>query len=124
MPFKPQIEPMAPETLRALAPSGRLRAGINMSNFLLVSSRTPEGDPAGVSPDMARAIADSLGLSLTYAPYLSPGDLADAAMKDEWDIALLGAEPQRAEVISFTPAYAEIEASYLVQSGSKIQTIM
>ena len=36
-----------------LAPTGVLRAGINMSNFLLVTGRTPEGDPDGVSPDMA-----------------------------------------------------------------------
>lgn len=72
---------------------------------------------------MARAIADSLGLPIAYVLYASPGPLADAAEKDEWDIALIGAEPQHAEVISFTPAYAEIEASYLVQPGSNIHAI-
>ena len=40
-----------------LAPTGVLRAGINMSNFLLVTGETPEGDPDGVSPDMARELA-------------------------------------------------------------------
>jgi polar amino acid transport system substrate-binding protein len=40
-----------------------------------------------------------------------------------WDIGLIGAEPQRAEKIAFTPAYAEIEATYLVPAGSKIQSI-
>ena len=43
-----------------LAPTGVLRAGINMGNFLLVTSRAENGDPAGVSPSMARAIADTL----------------------------------------------------------------
>src|SRR5215212_2491121 len=114
---------MDPEICRQLAPSGVLRAGINLSNFLLVSSRTSAGEPAGVSPDMARAIADHLGLELEYVTYPSPGKLADAARHDEWDIALIGAEPQRAEVISFTPAYAEIEATYLAPAGSRLHTV-
>lgn len=123
MMFKPDIRPMPPEVLATLAPSGVLRAGINLSNFLLVSSRTPDGGPAGVSPDMAAAIAKSLGLGIEYVPYANPGLLADAATRDEWDIGLIGAEPQRAEVISFTAAYAEIEATYLVPAGSSLQTI-
>ena len=45
-----------------LAPTGVLRAGINLSNFLLVTGRLPNGDPDGVSPDMARAIAEQLGV--------------------------------------------------------------
>jgi polar amino acid transport system substrate-binding protein len=121
--FKPNIEPMDPEIRRQLAASGVLRAGINLSNFLLVSSRTSAGEPAGVSPDMARAIADHLALELEYVTYPSPGKLADAARRDEWDIALIGAEPQRAEVISFTPAYAEIEATYLAPAGSRLHTV-
>ena len=122
MPF-PDIAPVSPVLRDLLAPGGLLRAGINMSNFLLVSSRTPDGGPAGVSPDMARAIADHLGVALRYVTYESPGLLADAATRDEWDIGLIGAEPQRAEVISFTPAYAEIEATYLVPAGSAITAL-
>jgi len=121
--FKPNIEPMDPEIRRQLAASGVLRVGINLTNFLLVSSRTSAAEPAGVSPDMARAIADHLALELEYVTYPSPGKLADAARRDEWDIALIGAEPQRAEVISFTPAYAEIEATYLAPAGSRLHTV-
>ena len=57
-------------------------------------------------------------------PFKSPGELADAADKDIWDIGLIGAEPRRAEAIAFTPAYAEIEATYLVPSGSALKTIV
>ncbi len=121
--FRPDIGPLLTGIVKALAPTGVLRAGINMSNFLLVSSRTADGGPAGVSPDMAKAIADHLGLEIRYVTYPSPGVLADAANRDEWDIGLIGAEPQRAEVISFTPAYAEIEATYLVPAGSPFKTI-
>jgi len=72
---------------------------------------------------MARAIADHLALELKYVTHPLPGKLADVSRRDEWDIALIGAEPQRAEVISFTPAYAEIEATYLAPAGSRLHTV-
>ena len=106
-----------------LAPTGTLRAGINMSNFLLVTGRTESGDPQGVAPDMARAIADRLGVPIKYVPYPRPGELADAAGSNAWDIGLIGAEPQRAEKIAFSPAYVEIEATYLVPAGSPLTRI-
>jgi polar amino acid transport system substrate-binding protein len=108
-------------TAALLAPSGVLRAGINLSNFLLVSSRRPDDVPTGISPDMAAAVAASAGLQITYVTYPNPGALADAAGRDEWDIALLGAEPHRAETIAFTSAYAEIEATCIVRDGSPIK---
>ena len=114
---------MNADILAQLAPTGVLRAGINMSNFLLVSSRTADGGPAGVSPDMARAVADRLGVPVKYVPFPKPGELADAVGTGAWDIGLIGAEPQRAEKIAFTAAYAEIEATYLVPAGSPIKTI-
>ena len=106
-----------------LAPTGVLRAGINLSNFLLVTDKSAEGDPIGVSPDMARAVADRLGVPVEYITFPSPGELADAAVEDVWDIGNIGAEPERAKTIAFTAAYAEIEATYLVPAGSSIQTI-
>jgi len=112
----------ANQVVRELAPQGRLRVGINMANALLVTGREANGDPAGVSPDMGRAIADRLGVPVDYVPYPSPGLVADGVAGLEWDIANIGAEPQRAEKISFTPAYAEIEATYLVAEGSPIMT--
>ncbi|HYZ22699.1 MAG TPA: transporter substrate-binding domain-containing protein [Rhodopila sp.] len=114
---------MSPEVISQLAPHGVLRAGINMSNFLLVTGRSASGDPEGVSPSMARAIADRLGVPIKYVPFPKPGELADQAGKDVWDIGLIGAEPQRAEMIAFTAAYAEIEATYMVPAGSSISRI-
>jgi polar amino acid transport system substrate-binding protein len=106
-----------------LAPTGVLRAGINMSNFLLVTGKTPDGDPDGVSPDMARAVAERLGVPLKLVPFKNPGELADAAVEDLWDIGNIGAEPERARTILFSPAYCEIEATYLVPAGSPIQSV-
>jgi polar amino acid transport system substrate-binding protein len=114
---------MPPEVVSELAPTGVLRAAINMGNFLLVTGKSGAGDPEGVAPDMAREIAGRLGVPVAYVPYARPGELADAAGSDVWDIGLIGAEPQRAEKILFTPAYVEIEATYLVPAGSPLGTI-
>nr|WP_294513366.1 transporter substrate-binding domain-containing protein [uncultured Rhodopila sp.] len=114
---------MTPEIVAQLAPHGVLRAGINLSNFLLVNGRGASGDPEGVSPSLARAIADALGVPVRYVTFPKPGDLADEAGKDVWDIGIIGAEPARAEKIAFTAAYAEIEATYLVPAASPITAI-
>ena len=111
------------QVVAQLAPHGVLRAAINMGNFLLVTGRTASGDPDGCSPDMARAIAESLGVPVQFVPYAKPGELADDAENDKWDIGLIGAEPARAEKIEFTAAYVEIEATYLVPAGSPIKSI-
>jgi polar amino acid transport system substrate-binding protein len=109
------------EQVRAeLAPTDVLRAAINLSNFLLVSDRTPSGDPIGVSPDMAAAVAERLGVPVAYILYDTPEELSDTAVEDIWDIGNLGAKPERAKTIRFTDAYAEIEATYLVPVGSSI----
>ena len=106
-----------------LAPTGVLRAAINMGNFLLVTGKTPSGDPSGVSADIAAAIAARLGVPVKYVPYARPGEMADDAEKGLWDIGNIGAEPQRAAVINFTAAYCEIEATYLVPAGSPITSV-
>jgi polar amino acid transport system substrate-binding protein len=112
-----------PKLVAELAPTGVLRAAINMGNFLLVTGKSPSGDPTGVSPDMAAAIAARLGVPVKYIPYARPGEIADDAEKGLWDIGLIGAEPQRAAVINFTAAYCEIEATYLVPAGSPIKAL-
>jgi polar amino acid transport system substrate-binding protein len=106
-----------------LAPTGVLRAGINLANFLLVTGESAAGEPQGVSPDMARAVADRLGVAVEYVGFKTPGELADAAAEDVWDIGNIGAEPERAKTMTFTAAYVEIEATYLVPAGSPIQSV-
>jgi polar amino acid transport system substrate-binding protein len=117
--------PLPPDIISDLAPTatGVLRAGINLSNFLLVTKVNSTGDPEGVAPDLAGEVAMRLGVSVKYVTFKSPGELADAIAKDVWDIGLIGAEPQRAETIAFTSAYAEIDATYLVPSDSRLNAI-
>ncbi|MDH3681705.1 MAG: ABC transporter substrate-binding protein [Acidimicrobiia bacterium] len=115
-------EPSA-DAVEALAPTGTLRAAINLSNFLLVTGKGKDGNPEGVSPDMAKALADRLGVGVELLRYKSPGQVADDAPTGVWDVGNIGAEPKRAERIAFTDAYCEIEATYLVPPGSDITSI-
>lgn len=105
-----------------LAPGGNIRAALNLSNFLLNSGRSKDGEWLGVAPDLARAIAHSMGVDVTFVPYASPGDVAEAADAGAWTLALIGADPMRAQRIGFTAPYAEIESTYLVPPGSGLIT--
>jgi polar amino acid transport system substrate-binding protein len=110
------------DTVRTqLAPTGTLRAGLNRSNFLLVTKGSPDDNPRGVASDLARELARRLDVAVTFLNFKSPGEMADAVKT--WDVAFLGAEPARANEIDFTPAYVEIEATYLVPAGSPLKTI-
>ena len=113
-----------PAAVRAeFAPTGTLRVGINMSNFLLTAKDDVTGVPKGVAVDLGRELASRLGLPVEIVPYPNPGALADAAKTGAWDVGFLGAEPQRANEIDFTAAYVEIEATYLVPPGSPLKVI-
>jgi polar amino acid transport system substrate-binding protein len=103
-------------------PTGKLRVGLNMSNFLL-TAKDAAGAPIGLAPDLGRELGKRLGVEVVLVPYPNPGALADDANKGKWDVGFLGAEPQRANEIDFTAAYVEIEATYLVPPGSNLRTI-
>ena len=60
---------MSDKARAELAPTGVLRAGINLSIFLLVTGRSEKSEPVGVAPDMAKEIAASLGVPVTYVPF-------------------------------------------------------
>ncbi len=111
------------EAISALAPTGTLRAAINLSNFLLVTGKGDDGNPEGVSPDMAKTLAGKLGVGIELLKFKTPGELADAATEGVWDIGNIGAEPKRAEHIAFTAAYCEIACTYIVPEGSPINSI-
>ncbi len=112
---------ISPAVRSELAPTGKLRVGINHGNFLLVTSMTPE--PRGVAPDLGRELARRLGVPVEFVPFDTAGKLGDGVRTGAWDVAFLGAEPQRAADIAFTAAYLEIPSTYLVPAGSPIRSV-
>ena len=114
---------ISPAARSELAPTGKLRVGINTGNFLLVTSYSPGAEPRGPAPDLARELGRRVGVPVEFVAYDTAGKLADSAKTGAWDVAFLGAEPQRAGEISFTAAYLEIPATYLVPAGSPIRSV-
>lgn len=106
-----------------LAPSGRLRIGINYSNFLIVSGDGPDGEPRGIAPDLGRELARRAGLPFEFVRFDAAGKLFDAVKAGQCDVGFLGAEPQRAAEVEFTQAYLELPVTFLVPAGSPIRSI-
>lgn len=114
---------MNAQLLDELAPTGVLRAAINMSNFLLVSGQTGTGEPDGVSPDLARAMAKELGVDVKLITYKGPGELADGIADNSWDIGNIAVETERAKTIHFSRPYCEIQATFLLPRQTELSTV-
>ncbi len=106
-----------------MAPTGKLRVGLNHGNFLLVTPGSSATEPRGVAPDLARELGRRLGVPVEFVSYDTAGKLADAVRTGAWDVAFLGAELKRANEIAFTAAYLEIPSTYLVPAGSPIRSV-
>ena len=114
---------ITPAARHDLASAGRLRVGINYGNFILARRDPVTGESHGVAIDLASELARRLGVPVEIVAYDSVAVMVDAARAGAWDIAFLGSDPEREQVISFTAAYLEIEASYLVPSGSPLRAV-
>jgi polar amino acid transport system substrate-binding protein len=113
---------ISPAARSELAPSGKLRVGINLGNFLLVAKDSATGELRGIVIDLARDLGRRAGVPVEFSTYPGAGELAEAVKRGAWDVAFLGAEPARAIEIAFTAAYLEIEATYLVPAGSPVRS--
>jgi polar amino acid transport system substrate-binding protein len=112
---------MTMTAITELAPTGKLRAGMNLGNNLF-TRKNESGELFGVSVDLMQELAKRLGVSLELVIYEQPGQVADDVTKGVWDIAILAIENTRAKTISFSPAMTEIEAGYVVHLNSTLKS--
>ncbi len=101
---------------KKLAPTGVLRVGLNMSNFLLVNGEDPEGLPNGVSPDIGRKLAEDLNVSCKLVKFDRPGLLVDAVNEDQWDVGNIAHEKERSKIIDFSDPYVNINAHFVFRN--------
>ena len=111
-----------PSVRADLASTGTLRAAINYGNFILATKDRTTGESRGVAIDLTNEIARRLGVPVEIVAYDSVAVMGDAAPTGVWDIAFLGSDPKREALMSFTAAYLEIEATYLVRGDSPMRT--
>lgn len=111
-----------PAAVSDLAPSGTLRAAINVGNAVLAARpATPGGEPTGVSVDLARELARRLGVPVQLIVFDAAGKVVEAGKAGGWDIAFVALDPARAAEIAQSPPYVQIEGAYLVKENSPLR---
>jgi ABC-type amino acid transport substrate-binding protein len=105
----------------AFAPSGVLRASINLGNPILAHADPASGQAGGVSVDLARAFADRLGVALELVVFKTAGQSVEAVTHEQADIGFFAIDPLRGAGIGFTAAYVLIEGCYLVRDASPLR---
>lgn len=111
----------APSSLvQQFAPTGVLRASLNMGNPVLAHSRTATEKPAGVSIDLARELARELGVPASFLQFENAARSVDALAAGSADVGFMAIDPLRANSIQFTTAYVQIEGAYLVPQDSPL----
>jgi polar amino acid transport system substrate-binding protein len=109
--------------VKDLAPTGKLRAAINLGNMVLAQKDPATGALGGVTVDLARELARRLDLPLELVPFDAAGKVFEALKAGAWDIAFLAIEPVRAAEIAFTAPYVIIEGVYMVPKDSALRTV-
>ncbi|WP_197386420.1 ABC transporter substrate-binding protein [Ralstonia pseudosolanacearum] len=110
---------LEPTLLADLAPTGALRASINLGNPIL-AGLDAQRQPAGVSVDLANALAQRLGVALELVVVDAAGKSVDVVSQEQADVGFFAIDPRRAASIRFTEPYVLIEGWYLVRADSPI----
>ena len=105
-------------TVALFAPTGRLRASINLGNPILAGTDPATGRACGVSVDLAQALAERLGVPLETLEFPAAAKSVDAVTGGAADIGFFAIDPLRGAEIAFTDAYILIEGAYMVRTDS------
>ena len=106
----------------AFAPTGKLRASINLGNPILAKRDASSGEHVGVSIDLARALGDRVGVEVELVVFETANQSVEAVRGEQTDIGFFAIDPLRGEGIAFTAPYVLIEGSYMVPQASPLQT--
>jgi len=110
-----------PSIAQQFAPTGTLRASINLGNPILAQKDTANGQAKGVSVDLASELARRLGVGLALVTLDAAGKSVDAVTHEQADVGFFAVDPVRGQGIAFTAPYVLIEGSYLVRQDSTLQ---
>jgi polar amino acid transport system substrate-binding protein len=104
-----------------LAPTGVLRASINLGNPVLAQG-TPD-EPAGVTVDIARELARRLDVPLELVCFDAARKSFEAMTTGQADLCFLAIDPARADEVAFTAPYVVIEGVFAVPAESQLRTV-
>lgn len=101
---------------------GYLRFAINLGNPVL-ATLLPDGSPGGITVELANKLAAESQREARFVAWPTAGQVVDAALQDQWDIAFLAIDPAREDKLRFTPPYVTIESSAMVKKESEIRSV-
>src|ERR1700716_886155 len=111
------------DVVKDLAPTGTLRAGINLGNMVLAQTDEKTAEPKGITVDLARELGGRLGVPVELVRFDAAGKTFEGLKAGALDIAFLAIEPVRAAEVAFTAPYVIIEGVYLVPKDSALKTV-
>lgn len=103
-----------------LAPTGVLRASINLGNPVLAQGSAL--NPGGVTVALAREIGGRLGLPVELVCFDAARKSFEAMTAGDADICFLAIEPAREAEVAFTAPYVVIEGVFAVRAASDAHT--
>lgn len=117
------VIPASAEAAKDLAPSGALRASINLGNVVLAKRDVANGALSGVSVDLARELGRRLSVPVELVAFEAAGKVFDGFKAARIDVMFLAIEPARAQEISFTAPYVLIEGAFMVPKSSSLTRV-
>jgi len=111
------------DVVKDLAPTGTLRAGINLGNMVLAQKDEKTGEPKGITVDLAHELGRRLGVPVELVRFDAAGKTFEGLKAGALDIVFLAIEPVRAAEVAFTAPYVIIEGVYLVPKDSALKTV-
>ncbi|HKX07386.1 MAG TPA: transporter substrate-binding domain-containing protein [Stellaceae bacterium] len=112
--------PPSAEARIQLAPTGKLRVAI-LTYDPALGSREASGAPGGVEGDLARSLADAIGVPLQTIFYDLPQGFAQSVGSLAWDVAFAGREvPGR---VDFAATILLVEHELLLAPGRNFQDL-
>lgn len=112
----------SPAVLKDLAPTGKLRAAINFGNGVL-AQKGPNGEPRGISVDLANALGKRLGVPVELIHLQAAGKSFEALATGAADVGFFAIDPKRAAEMEFSPPYVLIEGTYMVRKESPLKDV-
>jgi polar amino acid transport system substrate-binding protein len=109
------------DVVKEIAPTGKLRAAINLGNAVL-AQKDADG-PKGISVDLARELARRLGVPIELVTFEAAGKVFEGIKAGSVDLAFIAIEPVRAAEIEFSSPYVLIEGGYMVPKDSALKAV-
>ncbi|WP_406865069.1 transporter substrate-binding domain-containing protein [Streptomyces sp. HUAS MG47] len=110
----------SPDLVSGLAPTGVLRASINLGNPVLAQGG-PDA-PSGITVDLAREFGARLGVPVELLCFDAARKSYEAMAAGRADLCFLAVDPAREAEVAFTEPYVVIEGVYAVPRESELQT--